>query len=284
MNKKEFIYRSDEFDRQSQRFVNPLFKKDSSGTYHHSSTGTFVKYNEHHYMVFAAHAIEEDFKIDDFYFFLPDGTFKKIIESSLGYYIYEEDDIVIIDYFNIAFQWKNYFNLNLDSMIGFNKNIFAWIGFPHSKCKIKKIHKIKSTKELKDDYIVSNSTGLYSTAAEYRIIISKIDSKNKYFIQGKYNRKNTDSKYKGKISVGTHPRGMSGGAMYFFSKHLDINNALDNSFRFAGIGIEYRDNIIKGVAKDRIIELIKKFDLENPIEFNILDEDLLINKSSNFNT
>lgn len=65
-----------------------------------------------------------------------------------------------------------------------------------------------------------------------------------------------------------HPKGMSGGAMYFFSKRQVLKSDLDLTFRFAGIGIEYRNNgSIVGVARGRIIELLDRFENENPIQF-----------------
>ena len=70
--------------------------------------------------------------------------------------------------------------------------------------------------------------------------------------------------------MGPHPQGMSGGAMYFFSKNQMLKASLDDTFRFAGIGIEYKkDNSIIGVPRLKIIELIKKFDSENPMQFNL---------------
>jgi hypothetical protein len=65
MNKKN--YQSDNYGRQAQRFVIPLYIKDNLGTYHYSSTGTFIKYNEHHYIIFAAHALEKNIIINDIY-------------------------------------------------------------------------------------------------------------------------------------------------------------------------------------------------------------------------
>jgi hypothetical protein len=64
---------------------------------------------------------------------------------------------------------------------------------------------------------------------------------------------------------------MSGGAMYFFSKNQNLKASLDDTFRFAGIGIEYKkDSTIIGVPRQKIVELIERFDVENPIKLNLV--------------
>ena len=70
--------------------------------------------------------------------------------------------------------------------------------------------------------------------------------------------------------MGPHPKGMSGGAMYFFSKNQILKSSIDDTFRFAGIGIEYRkDNTIIGVPSREIIELMETFDKDNPLQFQL---------------
>jgi hypothetical protein len=264
---KTFSYQSDDYDKQAQRFVIPLYVKDNLDNYSYSSTGTLVRYNEHHYIIFAAHALEQDISINDIYTFATDGNMYQIIEDSIGHIVFKEDDIVIVDQFNNAFDGKNYFNLNINDLSGFNKNHFAWTGFPSSKTKAKIIHKTKSPDTLIKEHIHSNQDGIFFKNTKYFTILSKLINKNKNFIQGKYNRKNTNLKYQGDVSMAPHPRGMSGGAMYFFTKEQKLKETLDNTFRFAGIGLEYKDdNKIIGIAKDRIIEIINIFDKENPIE------------------
>ncbi len=97
---KKFSYQSDEYDRQAQRFVIPLYIKDNLENYQYSSTGTFVKYNEHYYMIFAAHALENTLDVNKIHTFSNDGTLYQILEHSIGYKIFQNEDIVIIDYFN----------------------------------------------------------------------------------------------------------------------------------------------------------------------------------------
>lgn len=262
-----FSYQSDNYDRETQRFVVPLYIKDNSGIYEYSSTATLVKYNEHHYILFAAHALSENIGVDNIYIFLNNGSFQKIIEPSIGHKIFDKDDIVIIDYFNAAFDGKNYFNLNLNNLSGFDKNHFAWTGFPRSQTKSKKIFNTKSIEELKDEHVHSDATGTYFTKAKYLTILSKIISNDKCYIKGEYNRNEANLKYKGLVRTAPLPIGMSGGAMYFFSEGQKLKENLDDTFRFAGIGIEYhKDNTIIGVSRDKVIELIDIFDKENPVQ------------------
>jgi hypothetical protein len=267
---KSFSYQSDEYDRQSQRFVIPLHIKDELGNYYYSSTATLVKYNNNFYIIFAAHAMSKPQKLElsDFHTFKIDGEFYKLTDISIDHKIFDSDDIVIVNCSNQMFDGKNYFNLNKTSMLGFEKKYFAWTGFPASKSKAKTIHKSKSPDSLKNQYIYTDDTGIYYQSSSYFSIISKIKTKNKINITGAYDRKNTFLKYKGEVSQAPHPEGMSSGAMYFFPKDQKLKENLDDTFRFAGIGIEYkRDNTIIGVSKDRIIELLDKIETEQYLQF-----------------
>lgn len=269
---KTFKYRSDNYDRETQRFVVPLYIKDELGNYNYSSTGTFLKYKQNHYLIFAAHALNNISSIDNICFFHIDGKLEHIIKDSIGYKIFEKEDIVVVDYFNKFFDGKNYFNLDITHLTGLDKKNFAWTGFPVSKTKsaAKNIHKTKSSETLKRDFIHSDNNGIFFKNAEYFTILSKLLIFNKDIIQGKYNREKINLKYAGDLSMGPHPRGMSGGAMYFFPKDTKLKDTLDNTFRFAGIGLEYKNNTIKGISKDKIIELLNIFNEENPLQF-ILD-------------
>lgn len=265
---KTFFYKSDNYDRETQRFIIPLYIKDDLENYEYSSTATLVKYNGHHYILFAAHALSGNDNIDNIYMFNNDGSLRKLQESVIGHQVFKEDDIVVVDYFNTAFDGKNYFNLNLKSLSGFDKQHFAWTGFPISKSKSKKIHNTKSNEKLKEEHIHSDETGIYFKNTKYFTIVSKIINNNKHFIKGTYNRNNCNLKYQGDVSTAPHPRGMSGGAMYYFSKGQRLKDNIDDTFRFAGIGLEYNnDKSIIGVSKDRIIGIIDKFDKENPVQF-----------------
>lgn len=268
---KNFEYRSDDYDRQKQRFVIPLYIKDKLGNYNYSSTGTFLTYKMNHYLVFAAHALNNNLSIEDIFILNNEGNLEQMIKDSVGYKIFVEDDIVIIDYFNIAFNGKNYFNLDINDLVGFDKNHFGWIGFPISRTKsmAKVIHKTKSAETLKKDFIHIDEKGIFFKNTEYFSIISRLMPSSKNAIQGKYNRNNVNLKYAGDLNIGPHPKGMSGGAMYFFTKNRRLKDVLDDTFRFAGIGLEYKDNIIKGISKNKIIELLDIFNVENPLQFTL---------------
>ncbi|SRR3990167_2550273 len=267
----DFSYQSDTYDRQSQRFVIPLYIKDELENYEYSSTGTLVRYKGHHFIIFAAHALGCGAKFESVYTFGSDGEFHQIKSFAIGHQVFEQEDIVIVDCFNQVLESKNYFNLDVKSMNGFDKRHFAWTGFPASKTKSKKVHKSNSQEVLKNKFVYVDESGSYFKNAKYFTIISEILIDNKIHISGTYDRKNANLKYQGDVSMGPHPQGMSGGAMYFFSKNQTLKASLDDTFRFAGIGIEYKkDNSIIGVPRIKIIELMEKFDNENPMQFNLV--------------
>lgn len=265
-----FKYQSDNYGRQSQRFVIPLYIKDDLDNFEFSSTATLVRYKGHHLIIFAAHALDGQIEFDNVYTFGADGEFYQIMSFAIGHQVFEKEDIVIVDCFNRALEGKNYFNIEKHSLNGFEKKAFAWTGFPASKSKSKKVHKSQSKETLKDKFVYIDESGNYFKNASYFTITSKLIRNNNFEITGVYNRKNANLKYQGDVSMGPHPKGMSGGAMYFFSKNQILRADLDDTFRFAGIGIEYqKDNSIIGVSKNKIIELIEQFDYENPIKFSL---------------
>ncbi|MCO7230099.1 hypothetical protein NH398_12775 [Halomonas sp. CnH100-B] len=269
----KFTYQSDDYDRQSQRFVIPLYIKDELENYNFSSTGTLVRYREHHFIIFAAHALGSGIAIENICTFGIDGNFHQIMSFAIGYQVFEKEDIVIVDCFNQALENKNYFDLNVESMNGFDKKHFAWTGFPSSKCKSKKVHKSNSQEALKNKFVYIDENGNYFQNAKYFTIISKVIINNRVQMSGAYNREKVNLKYQGDVSMGPHPQGMSGGAMYFFSKNQILKENLDDTFRFAGIGIEYKkDNSIIGVPRLKIIELIEMFDNENPIKVSLVQD------------
>jgi hypothetical protein len=149
------------------------------------------------------------------------------------------------------------------------------LGFPAGQSKSKKVHRSKSKETLRNQYVHATEDGLYFTNAKYFTIISKLKTNNKQSITGEYNRKNINLKYGGDVSMGPHPSGMSGGAMYFFSKNFKLKESLDDTYRFAGIGIKYmKDNTIEGVSRLKVIELINEFDEKNPLKLHIVGPEL----------
>jgi len=266
----EFNYKSDNYDQQSQRFVIPLYIKDELGDYEFSSTGTLVKYKENYYILFAAHVLDGNTEFDSIHTFGIDGQFHKIKNFAIGHQIFKKQDIVIVDCFNRAIESKNYFNLDKKSLIGFEKKAFAWTGFPVSQSNFKKVHRSRTQETLRDKYVYIDESGSYFRNASYFTIISKIKTNNNIEITGKYERKNANLKYQGDVSTGPHPKGMSGGAMYYFAKNQVLKSSLDDTFRFAGIGIEYKkDSTIVGVPSFKIIALIEIFNEDNPLQLTL---------------
>lgn len=261
-------YQSDSYDQQSQRYVIPLYIKDELDNYEFSSTGTLVIYKGHHYILFAAHALDGNVEFNRVYTFGVDGQFYQIKSFAIGHQIFKEIDIVVVDCFNQAFDRKNYFNLDIKSLEGFEERAFAWTGFPISQSTSKKVHKSNKQDTLIDKYVYIDENGNYFKNARYFTIISMFIKNNNIEITGKYERKNANLKYQGDVSIGPHPLGMSGGAMYYFAKNQVLQSSLDETFRFAGIGIEYKkDNTIVGVPSFKIIELLETFNKDNPLQF-----------------
>lgn len=262
----DFQYQSDSFDRQSQRFVIPLYIKDEVGNYHYSSTATLVLYNNSHYLIFASHALDSGVDINKVAFLGTDGVFIDLISLAIGYRIFKEDDLVIVDCFNRRMDGKNYFVINKTfSFNGFDKKHFSWTGFPQGWCKSKVIHHSKSADTIVKDNIV-DSNGLYFKNARYFTIVSKLLSFNKIEITGKYDQKKIELKYKGAVSKGPSPQGMSGGAMYFFSHEQKLKDDIDSTFLFAGIGLRYKkDGTISGLSRYRVIDLLDQYDNESPL-------------------
>lgn len=269
----EFNYKSNDYDRQSQRFVIPLYIKDGLGNYKQSSTATLVRYNNvHHYAIFAAHALEGGIDIRNVFHFSSDGSCYQLIQHAIGYKVFEEDDIVLVDFFNQRFDLKNYFNLDIEEMPnGVSSNFFCWTGYPLSQSKKKDIHNTKSPESLIAEMVHNDESGSYITKIKYLTINSETVSFDNFCIKGFLARKGSVvSKNKGLLSKPPSLAGMSGGAMYFSNLEKKLSSTLDDTFFFAGIGVEHRvDGSIVGVSRYRILQLIKSFDESNPILFSL---------------
>ncbi|HGU3169537.1 TPA: hypothetical protein ACM89G_001029 [Escherichia coli O103:H2] len=267
----DFKYQSDSYDRQSQKFVIPLYIRNELGDYNYSSTGTFIYYKQSHYVVFAAHALRDKDDIRNIYILGSDGEFFALTSISIGHRIFEEDDLVIVDCFNMILDGKNYFSLKDNfNFIGFDKKHFAWTGFPKNWCKTQTIHRTKRPSSIVNQTVASNEDGLLFKNAKYFTIISEVKTFNKIEITGTYKVKNIDLKYKGQVSKGPSPEGMSGGAMYFFSKGQELKKELESTFLLAGIGLSFKkDGTIVGISRYRMIELFEQFNEESPIECSL---------------
>lgn len=276
-----FNYKSNDFDKEAQRFITPLYIRDELGNYEYSSTGTFITYNESHYIVFAAHALDNHDNIKNVFIPLSDGTFLGIDEISIGHEIFEEDDLVIIDCFNRIIGNKNYFLLEelegleglegLEKKLeynGFDKKRFEWRGFPSSWVNSKIIHNTKKLSSIKEAAIVQTENGTFNKSARYFGIKSEIETFNKKEITGTYKKK-VDYKYnkEHKQSPGPSPEGMSGGPMFCFSENEDLKDDLNSTFLLVGIGLRFnkRTRKITGISRIRLIELFEKFEKNNPL-------------------
>lgn len=269
----EFHYNSDDFDRQAQRFVVPLYTKDELGNYYYDSTGTLVQRNGIHFVIFAAHALVFNrCTINDIYFLFADGTFVPILQYARGYKVLIDEDIVIVDWFNTRLESKNYFNLDKKfSFLGIYRDRFKWIGFPVSKTKTKGIHNSKSKESICSENTTTLESGKYFTKQSYFQILSPLLAFNDKYIKGIYEAKNVRLKYNQNTTTGPAINGMSGGAMYFFSFHQIVYPNLENSFVFAGIGLEHiQKKEIVGISRFKVINLIDNYLDENPLTFNLM--------------
>ena len=264
-------YRSDNFERMTQRFVNPIFVKDEMGNIRFSSTMTFVKYSREYFCIFAAHAIpNKDNNIDSMGYLSADGEFVYFNEIIKSKKIFNNHDIVICNTFR-PLHLKNYFDLDQkQSFIGIHKNLFSWVGFPAKKAK-KQYHKTQSSKEhiIKDVSFLDDGVAKWNNA-EYLIITSKIESHNNIEISGYFENKKIDYKYSGFKEKGYSLKGMSGGAFFFEPKDRVIDSDLNKKFQFAGIGLEYQgEKLIKGASRVLIINLLKEYIENNSSEIHL---------------
>lgn len=267
----EFKYKSDGFDKASQRFVIPIYIKDELGDYNYSSTCTLLKYKNSHYIVFAAHALDGGVDIKNVAVLGMDGEFMHLVDLAIGYRVFDKEDLVFVDCFNSKMDGKNYFSLlNEFSLVGFDKNHFIWTGFPQGWCKTKVIHRSKNSDSIVRENVIVNDDGNYFKNARYFSILSKVKSFNKIEITGNYKAKKAALKYAGKVSNGPSPQGMSGGAMYFFTKDQILKEDIDSTFILAGIGLSFiKDGTITGISRYKVIELLEQFENESPLVINL---------------
>ncbi|MBC3382024.1 hypothetical protein H8I69_23190 [Serratia fonticola] len=272
---EDFTYKSDDFERALQRYITPLYVKDELGNYNYSSTATLIFFNNSHYLIFTAHALKDGGgELKSFYIMRRDGEFLAILENAIGYEVYDEDDVVIVEWFNARIEEKNYFDLNKKlTLNGFNKKYFGWIGFPKNKKKIKDlIHNTKTKEKIASEHVIEYDNGHYFTKIKYLTLYSEINSNNDLHISGYYNpEEGVELKYAGKKSTGPSLPGMSGGAMFYCHKTLKLQQDLDKTFQFAGLGIEHKkDNSIVGVSRNRIIKLLMDYEKNHPLDLTLI--------------
>ncbi|WP_241075892.1 hypothetical protein [Achromobacter insuavis] len=253
-------YKANEYYRQAQRFIYPLYKREELGGYCFSSTATFATYNKKYFCIFAAHALDiNESTLDNIGFLAIDGTFISLSESCKSHKIYQDHDIVIC-VSEQPFEPRNHFNLSQQkSETEFNTDSFGWIGFPQKKA-IQVIHRSKASPDKIANHLsVADDGRLKWNHAKFLIIEAKIDFISDLLISGKFENKDVNYEYEGFRQQGYSPRGMSGGALFHGPKKLGADpKSLDDIFLFAGIGLEYDGSSIKGVPKDLIVSLIEK--------------------------
>lgn len=277
---KDFKYNSNDFERQAQRFIIPLYLKDELNNYHYSSTGTCVEYNAGFYLICAAHAVSDKENLKDLHWLSPSGEMVGVLSQSLYYKVFREDDIIVIDYFNRSYEGKNYFNLNHQVNPFELKNYFIegfyWIGFPSSRNKIKTISRTKSSNTLRESNVHVDDSGTYMKNINYLMFRAiRVETSSSDEVKGRIQTKNLQFKYKPNKSDAPSLRGMSGGAFFTTVRTTTDHHefeSIEKSFLFLGIGVEHsKENIVKGVSKKRLIEILDEYLFEHPLEFKIVD-------------
>ncbi|WP_107976660.1 hypothetical protein [Neisseria mucosa] len=274
-DQNEYKYRMGNYERIAQRFIIPIYFKDYDGFISPSSSATMIKYLHRYFLVFAAHAINyEEQKLKKIGCIRNDGEFEYLItEHQDKYFIYEKEDIVI---FECSVPGRNYFDLdNAKESIFMNKKL-CWIGFP-VKNSIS-LHKSKQNPEkIKNKYIAKDSINIiFKNTSFYLLQAKNINSENDESIIGSYVNRNLSLQVAGFKPDGISLQGMSGGAMFFspclptdpkssidwLNKKFDINDFeifKYHFYQFAGIGLSYKDELIKGISKNNLKRLIEDF-------------------------
>jgi hypothetical protein len=167
----------------------------------------------------------------------------------------------------LPFELKNYFDLDKDSgSLNVNK-ILNWIGFPAKKAK--GYHKTKSSAEYIKKHISGSDLddGIPKLQnAEYLWLKGKVVVNNDIKISASFDNTKVTYQYEGYKENGYSPKGMSGGALFFF-KENNSNSVIDinKMFKFAGIGLEYNGKLIKGVSRNLMIKILDMY-IENTLQ------------------
>lgn len=258
-------YKANEYYRQAQRYIYPLYKKGEFGGYIFSSTATFVTHKKQYFCIFAAHALEVNEKtLEKIGFLTTDGSFVSLAEACKSHKIYENHDVVICAA-DTPFESRNHFDLDpKPSDSEFNTTAFGWIGFPQKKA-LKTIHPSKSTPDKIVGHLsIADDGQLMWNHANFLIIGAEIEEESAQQIVGKFENKDVAYEYEGFKQQGYSPRGMSGGALFHGPRKLCPEpKGLEDMFLFAGIGLEYDGSFIKGVPRDLILSLVEEpFNIE----------------------
>lgn len=253
----DFVYNSNEYERQAQRFVLSLYIKGELGYFEFSSTGTFIKYRNFFFIVGAYHAIEKS-SIENLYWIDTDGEAHQLIENSLDYKLFKEQDVFIINFMNAKYDGKNYFDLDYEiaeNILSENFDIrnFYWLGFPKNWQKVSRKSKNYNPEEFKKKYIHIQGEETYRSSNKYFLLPCELIN-NSNTIEGFAPQGRAKFKYGGEKDI-PKLEGMSGGAFFIPTKNAKIleNNSepsIKDSYIFLGIGLERRELIKDDLPSD----------------------------------
>ncbi|MBI0679280.1 hypothetical protein HCH73_19845 [Citrobacter koseri] len=252
-------FRVNDYELNAQRFIYPLYMKDGNGGYHFSSTMTFVKFDNQHFCVFAAHALPKD--VDDLNqigMLTTDGKFMPFSDIEVSHEICRIRDLVVCHTIG-AFEYKHYFDMGDNKSTTEISENFGWIGFPKKKA-IQVIHNSKATSEKIKEHLTEGVEGLQKwTNANFLLIGMKQVSETESEITGFHDNENVQYTHEGFKQKGYSLKGMSGGALFRGPIKIRTESpSLNDFFDFVGIGLEYENNLVKGASKSSVLELIKK--------------------------
>lgn len=253
-------YQANEYYRQAQRFVYPLYKRDGMGGFSFSSTATFATYKGQFFCIFAAHALAADeATVENIGMLTTDGGFLALSASCQSHKVHRDHDIAIC-VSDTPFEPRNHFDLAPQgTTTEFNTDAFGWIGFPQKKA-VQTIHSSKASPDKVIRHLSLASDGRHKWSnAKFLIVGAAVESKSERLITGKFENQSVNYEYEGLKQHGYSPRGMSGGALFHGPKKFHSTpQDLGDFFLFAGIGLEFDGSSIKGAPKELIISLVEE--------------------------
>lgn len=268
MSEEEIIIHLNKIIRiQIQRFVMPLWRKDTRGGIYFSSTATFLKFENKFFCIFTNHALEKETSLENIGFLHTDGCFKPL-SGIRDFKIYHEYDIVICCFSDKAldeFSEKNFFDLSCRKQPSdFQQENLIFIGFPATNTA-RIYRKVQVDNNAITDDIVKypDGSGKWKNA-KYFMAGGKNIEDDGIYITSNVPRKN-QSKTENSKSMAPNFTGMSGGALFQIPKGgINISKPLEDSFYFRGMAIEYPETgvskgILKGISRNKIIELLNDF-------------------------
>ncbi|HBC5557046.1 TPA: hypothetical protein KEU64_002310 [Proteus mirabilis] len=252
-------FRVTEYELNAQRHVLPLYMKDGNDGYLFSSTMTLVRFMDQPFCIFASHALPRSGDaLAQIGLLTTDGGFLPISEIEVAHKICRDRDLVAVKTINYI-DYKHYFNLDsLGSTTDFSEN-FGWIGFPKKKA-VQAINKSKASSEKIKEYLTEGTDGLKKwNNANFLLIGVKQLSESEIEITGTFDNTNVEYEHEGFKETGYSLKGMSGGALFRGPMKINTDSPdLEDFYDFAGIGLEYTNNIVKGASKYAVKQLLSE--------------------------